>query len=238
LRVGVTLPTFDRDATPALEAAQAAEASGLHGVFVFDHLWPMGNPARPALSQYPMIAAVLTSTDRIRVGTLVARFGLLPDEVVVTSLGGLAAIGGKRLIVAIGTGDAASADENERLGIAYRSASSRRQSVITAAGQLVAARIECWVGAGAPATNDLARRSGASLNFWGAELEVVRSEVGRGTPVTWAGPLPKNPEVAAGTLRGLADAGVTWAVWGWPSSLETVVQAARLAEIELEPTSG
>jgi len=238
LRIGVTLPTFSREATPALDAARTAETLGLHGVFVFDHLWPMGDPTRPALSQYPMVAAVLTATERIRVGSLIARFGLLPDEVVLASLGGLAAIGGNRLIAAIGTGDAASADENDRLGIAYRSASWRRQSVLNAAVGLLGAGIECWVGAGASATNDLARAAGATLNFWGADLDVVRREVSRGTPVTWAGPLPKDGRAAAETLRGLADAGVTWAVWGWPSSLELVVEAAKIADIRLEPTSG
>jgi hypothetical protein len=238
LQIGITLPTFSPDSTRALGAARAAEAAGLHGVFVFDHLWPIGNPAGPALSQGPMIAATLASTERIRVGTLVARFGLLPDDVVLASLGGLAAIGGDRLIVAIGTGDSATADENERLGIPFRSASSRRESVLSAAHQLVGAGIECWVGAGDALTNEVARRAGVTLNFWGAGLDLVKRECSGGTGVTWAGPLPTERGAAAEMLRGLADAGATWAVWGWPCSLESVVEAAGMAEIKLEPTSG
>lgn len=238
MHIGVTLPTFSSDAAAALQAARAADTLGLHGVFVFDHLWPMGDPTCPAQSQYPVMAAVLAATKRIRVGSLVARLALLPDEVVLSSLGSLAAIGGSRLIAAIGTGDTASVDENERLGIPYRSAASRRQSVLAAAVQLADAGIECWVGAGALVTNDLARHAGATLNFWGAELDLVRSEVAKGTPVTWAGPLPKDANAAARTLKGLADAGATWAVWGWPSSLELVVEVADLAGIGLEPTPG
>ena len=49
MRLGVTLPQFREDAEPALAAARRAETAGLDGVFVFDHLWPLHQPERPAL---------------------------------------------------------------------------------------------------------------------------------------------------------------------------------------------
>jgi hypothetical protein len=99
------------------------------------------------------------------------------------------------------------------------------------------AGVETWVGGGAPATNDLARESGATLNLWGAGSETVQAEVGRGGAVSWAGPLPKDREIAASTLRRIAAAGATWAVWGWPDSLEAVVEVAGAAGIGLGPMS-
>ena len=49
MRIGVTLPSF-RDDASAVDAARQAERLGLDGVFVFDHLWPIGQP-RPARAQ-------------------------------------------------------------------------------------------------------------------------------------------------------------------------------------------
>ena len=53
VRIGVTLPSFREDAS-AVDAAILAERLGLDGVFVFDHLWPIGQPDRPALSAMPL----------------------------------------------------------------------------------------------------------------------------------------------------------------------------------------
>jgi hypothetical protein len=39
-------------------------------------------------------------------------------------------------------------------------------------------------------------------------------------------------------LRALEDAGATWAVWGWPRSLELVVATAEEADIGLHSAPG
>ena len=49
----------------------------------------MGQPDRPALSSGPLLGAVAASTSTISVGTLVARVGLLPDDVLVAVLSSL-----------------------------------------------------------------------------------------------------------------------------------------------------
>ncbi|MGO8875140.1 MAG: LLM class flavin-dependent oxidoreductase [Acidimicrobiales bacterium] len=232
MRLGITLPTFSSDAAAVIRAARDAEEAGLDGVFVFDHLWPMGSPSRPALSLYPMLAAVLAGTRRIRVGPLVARIGLLPDEVVLASIVSLGRMADGRLLAGIGTGDASSADENEHLGIPYPSARSRRERLAAVAEALRAAGMETWIGAGGPSTNETARRSGATLNLWGAAPSLVRSHTSDGQVVSWAGPLPKDGS-AAEVLGAVAAAGATWAVWGWPQSLAAVVAAATEAGIGL-----
>ena len=101
VKVGLTLPQFRHDAGPALETAEQAEAAGLDGVFVFDHLWPLGQPSRPALHGVTLAAALLTRTERLTVGTLVARVGLLPDAVLADEFVTLARIGGRRLVAGL-----------------------------------------------------------------------------------------------------------------------------------------
>jgi hypothetical protein len=232
VKIGITLPTFSPDAAKVLEAAEAAEGLGIDGVFMFDHLWPIGDPSRPSLSLYPMLGAVLARTSSITCGTLVARVGLLPDEVVLAGLQGLARLSRStpnRLVVTLGTGDKASEPENERLGIAVRTAADRRASVEMIANELVADGIECWIGGGAPATNDMAHRLGLTLNLWDASVDRVAALVAAGYRLTWAGPLPTTVPEAGMRLRQLAAAGASWVIWGWPRSLEAVLESAQAA---------
>src|SRR5271169_153104 len=125
MRIGVTLPSFRADAG-ALDAARRAEAAGLDGVFVFDHLWPLGRPDRPALASFPLLGAVAAVTETVALGPLVARVGLVPDEVLVAELASLSHMAPGRLIAGIGTGDAMSAPENQAYGIAFADAGTRR----------------------------------------------------------------------------------------------------------------
>ena len=240
MRIGVTLPTLSADAEAALQAARVAEEAGLHGVFSFDHLWPLGHPERPSLSVYPILGAVASSTARIRVGTLVARVGLLPDEVVAASIASLHSILGDRLIAGLGTGDEASEPEHERNGLPYLGLAARVQSLGAILEHLTRRGIECWIGAGNAATNEVAREAGVTLNFWDVAAERIAREVAAGSaPVTWAGPLPKGVDAAAEVLVAMREAGATWVVWGCPSSVGLVTAAAAKAGIELgEPSGG
>jgi prepilin signal peptidase PulO-like enzyme (type II secretory pathway) len=58
LRVGITVPQFRAEFEPAIRAAVAAEELDLDGVFVFDHLWPMGQPHRPATHSQALLGAL------------------------------------------------------------------------------------------------------------------------------------------------------------------------------------
>src|SRR5579884_3075389 len=80
VKVGVTLPQFRHEADTALAAARQAEELGLDGVFVFDHLWPMGSPDRPIISAAPVLGALAAATTSIAIGTLVMRIGLVPAD--------------------------------------------------------------------------------------------------------------------------------------------------------------
>ena len=226
MRVGITLPTFEHRAEAALAGAIRAEELGLDGVFVFDHLWPMGRPDRPALSSFPVLGAVAASTSRVAMGTLEARVGMRDDDELVRQFLSLESLAPGRVVAGIGTGDAKSKEENLAYGIAYPPVAERRAVLARTAERLRDAALPVWVGGGAPATNDIARALGVALNLWEADDGVVRAAAATGE-VTWGGPVPGGAPAVAERLVRLADAGATWAVCAWPSSLEDVAEAAQ-----------
>jgi len=228
VKIGITLPTFEPTAAAALATASAAEGAGIDGVFVFDHLWRGAKRSRPALSMYPVLAAVAATTRHIRIGSLVARVGFLPDQLVVESFVSLHELTEHRLVAALGIGDASSVAENDAYGIAWPALEERRASLASILGELTARGIECWVGATTPATLEIARAAGATVNLWDVELDRVEAEAARG-PSTWAGSFPTEAGAAADQLMGLSAAGATWAIWGWPRSIDLVTEALRLA---------
>lgn len=228
MRVGVILPTFAPTAAEALDAAAEAEASGLDGVFAYDHLWPMGQPGRPAISPYPLLGAIAVRTRSVVIGTLVARVGLVPDEVLLEELLSLDALSGGRLVAAVGTGDAKSAEENRAYGIPVRPAVERRAQLESVLGALVSAGVTAWGGGGSSETNAAIRASGAALNLWSAPVGAV-AEAARDGEVTWAGRLPSDGEHAAALLAGLDAAGASWACVIWPGAAAPVVAAVSTA---------
>jgi alkanesulfonate monooxygenase SsuD/methylene tetrahydromethanopterin reductase-like flavin-dependent oxidoreductase (luciferase family) len=224
VKVGVTLPSF-RDDAQAVEAARRAEALGLDGVFVFDHLWPLGQPHRPALSAFVVLGAVAAVTERVHLGPLVARIGLVPDEILVAQLRSLGRMAPGRLVAALGTGDARSRAENDAYGIPVASALDRRRSLATVAATLGADDIPVWIGGGSPATIAVARELGAAVNLWEATPELVAAAATEGE-VTWGGPLAGDARTVGDALSELAEARASWVVCAWPPSLEAVAEAA------------
>jgi alkanesulfonate monooxygenase SsuD/methylene tetrahydromethanopterin reductase-like flavin-dependent oxidoreductase (luciferase family) len=62
--LGVTLPQFSERPGPAVEACLDARGLGFGGGFVFDHLWPLGQPSRPALEGWTLLAALAAEVGR------------------------------------------------------------------------------------------------------------------------------------------------------------------------------
>ncbi|MHB8827619.1 MAG: LLM class flavin-dependent oxidoreductase, partial [Acidimicrobiales bacterium] len=158
MKIGLLLPTFEVGARHALDVAAEAAEAGLDGVFAYDHLWPMGSPTRPALAPFPVLAAV-AARHEIGVGPLVARVGLFGTAHLVETFTALEEIAPGRVIAALGTGDKLSAAENAAYGLPEYSPRERREMLgVTAAA--LAPLMPVWIGAGAPATNELARTLG------------------------------------------------------------------------------
>jgi alkanesulfonate monooxygenase SsuD/methylene tetrahydromethanopterin reductase-like flavin-dependent oxidoreductase (luciferase family) len=226
MRVGTTLPQFADAADPVLVAAQRAESLGLDGVFCFDHLWPMRQPGRPALASGPLLGALVASTSTIAVGTLVARIGLLPDDVLVSVLTSLDTLSDGRLIAGIGTGDHLSRPENEAYGIPFEPAAERRARMASVAATTRDRGIPVWIGGGSPETVAVARTLSVAVNLWEGEPSQVAGLVAQGLEVTWGGVVGETVEAATARLAEVARAGATWAVCAWPDSLEVVAEAA------------
>ncbi|HEX3981303.1 MAG TPA: LLM class flavin-dependent oxidoreductase [Acidimicrobiales bacterium] len=228
MRIGITLPHFRDDADAAIDAAREAEAQGLDGVFCFDHLWPMGQPGRPAISSAPLLGAVAVSTSTIAIGTLVARVGLVPDDVLASELSTLHTLSGGRLIAGIGTGDHLSRPENEAFGVPFERAAERRIRLATVAAGARDAGIPVWVGGGLPKTIELARSLMVAVNLWDGEDIRVAELVASGIEVTWGGPVGGSADQVTARLAEVAEAGATWAVCAWPRDLGAVAAAAAV----------
>lgn len=238
MRLGLILPAFRDDPGPALDLARSAEQSGLDGVFVMDHVWPIASPGRPALAAFPLLGAVAAATSRLAVGPLVARVGWVADSVLVQQFETLVAVAGAgRVMAGLGAGDRLSHAEHEASGVPVAPASVRLSSVTSVAARLIEAGTEVWIGGRSPAVRAAVRATGATLNVWAAsaaELAEEGADVAP-RPVTWAGQVALHddpaelarrvatrgdaatlvagsPEEVAARLASLAAAGATWCV--------------------------
>jgi alkanesulfonate monooxygenase SsuD/methylene tetrahydromethanopterin reductase-like flavin-dependent oxidoreductase (luciferase family) len=118
--VGSTLPQFTDDRDRFIEGVKRAAASGLDSIWVFDHMWPLtGKKARPVLECWTTLAWIAAATENIKIGTLVTRSSLRHPAILAKMAATVAAIAPGRLIVAVGSGDDMSRDENESFGIPY-----------------------------------------------------------------------------------------------------------------------
>ncbi len=235
--VGTTLPQFRHDAEAAITVARRAEAAGLDGVFVFDHLWPLGQRQRPALHSLTLLGALAAETDRVVLGPLVARVGLVPDAVLVHALVSLHRMAAGRLIAGLGMGDTLNREENEAYGIAFRPVAERLASVVACCRRLRAAGVTTWVGGRSVAVRQAAVEADG-WNGWGTDVAGFATDaagVAPGRALTWGGQVligrtraeadaklrahGSRPGLVSGTiddlvahLQGLAGAGATWAV--------------------------
>ena len=242
MKVGLTLPQFRHEAGPVIDTARRAEQAGLDGVFVFDHLWPLGRPDRPALHGPTLAAALLAETDRLHVGTLVARVGLLPDAVLVHALVTLHRMGGDRFIAGLGVGDSMSRPENEGLGVPFLPKDQRLARLVEVCRRLRSRGVTTWVGGKSPAVRAVAAEEADALNLWDVPPEALVTLAGdqaRAGRLTWAGPVDLaalDTDQVRAVLRSVAASGATWAVVApvgatWPAAVETVA-AAREAFID------
>ncbi len=234
MKVGLTLPQFQERPEACIEVARQAEEAGLDGVFTFDHLWAIGRPDHPCLHGTSLLAALAVETERVQVGTLVARIGLWPDSVLEAILATVDDIASHRLVAGLGVGDRLSKDENRAYGVGFAPASERRASLARCCRNLRHSGIETWVGGLSPETQAVGRAEADAVNMWDVGPAAVAAEVERpdAVGVTWGGrvDLSGAGDAAGAVLRSLASAGATWAVVApigvpWPEAVEAVAGA-------------
>ncbi len=236
IRTGVIVPTFRDTPEEALEAARRAFAAGVDGVFCYDHLWPIGEPDRPALAPFPILATLAASPiggpspgGGPFFGPLVARTGLVPNAVLVNQFAALAALAPGRVIAGLGTGDRLSEAENLAYGIPFGPADERRSDMVDVARALRGRGLTVWLAGGPAGRIEESLEAGAALNVWDADptLVAARSQGPVAVEVTWGGAPPKEESVVGEIVRDLALAGATWVIFASPIDPPVLVAAAR-----------
>ena len=127
LRVGVQLPEVERRVDwPELRAmAVAAEESGFDSVWLGDHLLYRddGRPERGPWDVWTTLAALAASTERVRLGPLVACAAFHPPGLIARMAAAIDEIGGGRCVLGIGAGW--NRAEFDAFGIAYEERAAR-----------------------------------------------------------------------------------------------------------------
>src|SRR5215218_4580703 len=108
LAVGVQLPEVERVVRwPELLAiARAAETSGFDSVWVGDHMLYRadGRPERGPWDAWTVLAALAASTERVRLGPLVATTAFHPPGLIARMAAAIDEISGGRFVLGLGTG--------------------------------------------------------------------------------------------------------------------------------------
>ncbi len=104
LHYGLSLANIGSYAEPGLSVrmAQAAEASGWEGVFVWDHLAFVWGP--PAADPWTVLTAIAVRTERIRLGTAVTPVARRRPQVLANQIATLDVLSGGRVIFGAGLG--------------------------------------------------------------------------------------------------------------------------------------
>ena len=220
-------------------AAQRAEAAGIDLVVAYDH-YP--KPARPeALHGLTMLGAIAVATERVQIGTLVARIGVVPDQVLISQIRTAARLAGPgRFIAGLGVGDHLSDDEDEALGITRPSLDERFARLEVVATTLRSHGIDVWIGSRSRRGAALSAAVGAGRNLWDPTDQQLAEAVleADGRPITWGAQVEVTTDdgvaALAEKLAALADMKVAYAIAaptkaGAPDAAEQVMRSKKLA---------
>ena len=177
VRVGLTLPSFVDDPAVPIAIARDAEAAGVDGVFVFDHLFRSSGDGgrRPALESIALLGAIAAATTRIHIGALVFRASLRPPASLASAVATLARLAPGRVISAIGAGDSESREENETFGVGFGTVADRVARLEAAARAVCDVGAPVWVGGHAARVRAVAAAAADGWNSWGSGIDWFRS---------------------------------------------------------------
>lgn len=191
MKLGLALPIAG--GRLAIEAARIAEDLGVDGVFVFDHYSTRSRPeVLSASDPFVLLGALVSSTTRISLGSLVYRAATTPVGISVHAFCSLMDFAGTRLIAGIGIGGHEFEDELREFGYSCPDYFTRTQVAGDLAISLTAFGVPTWVGGSSTAAEGIALRSGAGLNLWNADIEAFGRRARKATQhnieISWAGP--------------------------------------------------
>jgi alkanesulfonate monooxygenase SsuD/methylene tetrahydromethanopterin reductase-like flavin-dependent oxidoreductase (luciferase family) len=108
LSVGVQLPEVEREVRwPELRAmARAAEECGFDSIWVGDHMLYRGDgrPERGPWDAWTLLAALAASTERVRLGPLVASTAFHPPGLIARMAATIDELSGRRFVLGLGAG--------------------------------------------------------------------------------------------------------------------------------------
>jgi probable F420-dependent oxidoreductase len=108
LSVGVQLPEVERDVrwSEIVSMARAAEASGFDSIWIGDHLLYRGDgrPERGPWDAWTTLAAIAASTERVRLGPLVACVAFHPPGILARMAASVDEVSRGRFVLGIGAG--------------------------------------------------------------------------------------------------------------------------------------
>jgi alkanesulfonate monooxygenase SsuD/methylene tetrahydromethanopterin reductase-like flavin-dependent oxidoreductase (luciferase family) len=235
VKLGITLPSFRDRAQPALAVARQAEAAGLDGVFAYDHLFRRNaeGERRPSLELFTVMGAVAAVTERVAIGSLVARATLRPPATLAHAFDTVARLAGPdRILATIGAGDAESREENESFGLPFGTLEER---VAALEVSVIAARdrgYAVWVGGTHARVREVASRSSDGWNRWGGSVEqfreqatAVRAEAGRAPfTMSWGGLVVLGADDAAAEAKAARLGVGAGVVVGGPDTVAAALQ--------------
>lgn len=171
MKMGLTLPSFVDDPDVPLGVARSAEAAGLDGVFVYDHLFRRDHlgTRRPALEGVSLLGAVAGATTRISVGALVFRAWLRPPASLGAAIATAARIAPERVVAGVGAGDSESREENETFGLGFGTTTERVDRLAAAVRATRDRGARIWVGGHARDVRRVAAEEADGWNSWGAD---------------------------------------------------------------------
>ena len=207
-----------------VDAARRAEAAGLDGVFVYDHYPRDGRPE--VLHGHVMLGALSQATQRVTIGMLVARVGVVADAVLLSQLRTAARLAPGRFVAGLGVGDHQSDPEDAALGITRPSLDERFNRLETIAAALIDDGIEVWIAGRSRRAATVTAAVGAVRNLWDPTDQQLKDAVAEG-PVTWGA----TGDITAETLRSLNDLGVAYAVVA-PHTASAPDAAARVMDVK------
>lgn len=150
VRFGLYLPQVGRDAEQLEQRALVAEALGFDSVWLFDHLYPPGQPEVGSFEGWTLATHLLARTTRLRVGHLVLSATFRHPALLAKMAATLDVLSGGRLELGLGSGSVA--EEHRRAGMAWGTAAERADhlaEVLTVVDRLLRAPGPPAEGAGA-----------------------------------------------------------------------------------------
>ncbi|MDO3637049.1 LLM class flavin-dependent oxidoreductase [Mycolicibacterium arseniciresistens] len=125
LDIGVYVPQIGFSYPDVLHRAQRCEQAGIGTLWLYDHLYGPGAPDYPSLEAWTLATALLSRTERLRVGHMVLCNQFRHPAVLAKMATTLDQISAGRLQLGIGSGSIA--DEHERTGLPWGTFAERSQ---------------------------------------------------------------------------------------------------------------